>query len=354
MFCLAMLPYRRWLSPPFLAHGCAPLGFLVLVHTVRKSPWAAAAKFLLFASLLAMPPGGVGRGQDREEPSASGRPAPAAGAEAAELAAIRAASEAFVAAFNAGDAQAVAAHWTVGGELVDEAGRKFTGREAIAAEYAALLKAHPKARMRIVIDSLKLLSDSAAIEEGRAMLDPAPAGAPAVSKYFVVHVKDNGNWLMSTVRDSRLELPSAYPNVADLEWLIGVWTAEEHGATTTSDCRWIAGKSFVERKYTVAQPDGTTTSGLQLIGWNPAAGHIQSWNFSSDGGHAVGVWRAIDGGWQAEISGVTGEGAPTSAINTLRRLDDNAYVWQSTSRTLAGQSLPDTDEVVLKRSPMTP
>jgi uncharacterized protein (TIGR02246 family) len=305
---------------------------------------------LLFLWLSSSLSNSVCLGQDRENPSASDRPAAESSDSDAELSAIRAASEEFVAAFNAGDAQAVAAHWTAKGELVNEAGQKFVGREAIAGEYEALIKAMPQAKMRIVIDSLKLLSDSAAIEEGRAMLDPAPAGAPAISKYLVVHVKENGKWRMSTVRDSRLELPSAYRNVADLEWLIGNWTAEEHGAKTASVCRWIANKSFVERKYTTTHSDGTTTAGLQLIGWNPEGGHIQSWNFSADGGHAVGVWRPIDGGWQAELRGVTGDGLPTSATNVLRRLDDNAYVWQSTRRTLAGQSLPDTDEVVLKRS----
>ena len=56
---------------------------------------------------------------------------------------------------------------------------------------------------------------------------------------------------MSTVRDARIETPSAYRNVADLEFLIGVWTAEEHGVKTESVCRWVANKSFVERSYTV-------------------------------------------------------------------------------------------------------
>jgi uncharacterized protein (TIGR02246 family) len=320
-----------------------------MVRTVRIPLWAPVANSLLLVCWSASLGISICHGQDRENPSASDQPAAESIDNAAELSAIREASDAFVAAFNAGDAEAVAAHWTAKGELIDEAGQKYIGREAIAEEYAALLKAMPKAKMRIVIDSLKLLSDSAAIEEGRAMLDPAPAGAPAISKYLVVHVKENGKWLMSTVRDSRLEMPSAYRNVADLEWLIGSWTAEEHGAKSAFECRWIANKSFVERKYTLTQADGTTSGGLQLIGWNPDGGHIQSWNFSADGGHAVGVWRPIDGGWQSETRGVTGDGLPTSATNILRRLDDNAYVWQSTSRTLAGQSLPDTDEVVLKR-----
>jgi uncharacterized protein (TIGR02246 family) len=292
--------------------------------------------------------------QDAPSESPSNKPAKPSPANPAELAAIRAASQSFVAAFNKGDAKAVSAHWTEGGEFIDEVGRIFTGREAIAAEYAAFFKAQPKIKIQLAIDSLKLLSDSAAIEEGRAVLDPAPAGAPAISKYLVVHVKSGDKWLMSTVRDSTVELPSGYRNVADLEWLIGTWTAEEHGSKTVSVCRWIANKSFVERHYTITKPDGMTTSGLQLIGWNPLDGHVQSWNFSADGGHAVGVWSPVDGGWQADVRGVTGDGTLTTATNVLRKLDEDAYVWQSVNRTLGGQSVADTDEIVIKRQESKP
>jgi hypothetical protein len=154
---------------------------------------------------------------------------------------------------------------------------------------------------------------------------------------------------MSTVRDAHVETPSAYKNVADLDWLIGTWVAEEHGGRMVSVCRWVANKSFVERSYTVTHPDKSTSSGVQLIGFNPAAGHIQSWNFSSDGGHAIGVWSAREGGWQAQLEGVTGEGVNTAALNLLTRIDDNAYTWQSVQRTAGETQLPDTDEVVFKR-----
>jgi uncharacterized protein (TIGR02246 family) len=292
-----------------------------------------------------------GRAQDRPVASNSDKPAAKSPANdsSGDLAAIRAASQAFVAAFNDADAKGVAALWIEGGDYTDEAGRTVTGREAIAQEYAAFFKANPGVKIRLAIDSLKLLSDSAAIEDGRAVLDPAPAGAPATSKYTAIHVKADGKWLMSTVRDSRVETPSSYRNVADLEWLIGTWTAEEHGAKTESVCRWVANKSFVERSYTVTHADGTTASGVQLIGWNPQGRHVQSWNFSADGGHAVGVWTPREGGWSAEIRGTTGDGTPTTAVNLLTKLDDNAYVWQSVQRTAEGQSLPDTDEIVLKR-----
>ncbi len=285
---------------------------------------------------------------------ASDKKAPTEHRESAqELAAIRKASDAFVAAFNKGDAKAVAALWTKDGEYIDDAGRRFTGRDAIEKGYAEFFADNAKVKIRIMIDALRLLSDDAAIEDGRAVVNPAPAGDPGIGKYTVVHVKVEGKWLMSSVRDIRIEASSAYRNIADLEWLIGAWVAEEHGVKTESVCRWIANKSFLERNYTITQVDGTQASGIQLIGWNPLDGHVQSWNFSPDGGHAVGVWAPEPGGWVAIMRGPTVDGTPTTAINKLRRLDDQAYVWQSLQRTAGGLALPDTDEVVWKRQPVS-
>ncbi|MFN0018568.1 MAG: hypothetical protein ACKVP0_09930 [Pirellulaceae bacterium] len=50
------------------------------------------------------------------------------------------------------------------------------------------------------------------------------------------------------------------------------------------------------------------------------------------------------------MRGTTGTGTPTTAVNTLTRLDDNVCVWQSTNRAAGGQALPDTDEVVMQRT----
>jgi 23S rRNA pseudouridine955/2504/2580 synthase len=126
-------------------------------------------------------------------------------------------------------------------------------------------------------------------------------------------------------------------------------TAEEHGAKTVADCRWVANKSFVERSYTTTHTDGTSASGVLLIGWNPQQGHVQSWMFSSDGGHAVGVWSPRESGWAAEVRGTTGDGVSTRAVNLLTRLDDDAYVWQSVQRFAGDRALADTDEVVIRR-----
>ncbi|MFG0262667.1 MAG: YybH family protein [Novipirellula sp. JB048] len=268
-----------------------------------------------------------------------------------DLAAIRAQSVAFVEAFNQHDAKAVAAFWTEDGEFIDDAGVKFSGRDEIEKSYAEAFAHNPGVTLRIAIDSLRLLSEHAAMERGRAVVEPAPTDSLGYSRYEVVQVKVDGQWLMASVRDTWVEPEVSQEDTADLGWLIGKWTAEEHGNRMESEFRWVANNSFVERSYTTTQLDGTTVSGVQLIGWNPSAGCVQSWDFSAGGGHAVGVWSPTKTGWTSQMTGVTGDGVPTSAVNQLRRLDDNAYVWQSIDRTVGGMPLADSDEVVIKRSP---
>ena len=262
--------------------------------------------------------------------------------------AIRDGSRAFEVAFNKQDAKAIAQLWTEDGDFQDESGRTYSGRKAIQEAYAQYFSEHGKPQIKVAIDNIKLLSDTAAIEDGRAYVDSAP-GAPGISKYTAVHVKVDGKWLMSTVRDTRVETPSAYRNLEDFEWLIGTWVTDEAGRRTEFTCRWVANKSFIERKYVVKHADKTVNGGVQIIGWNAQEGHVQSWNFSSDGGHGVGHWQPHEAGWAVEIRGITGVGVPTSALNVFTRLDDNTCTWQSLKRTLGDRALPDTEEVVLKR-----
>lgn len=99
----------------------------------------------------------------------------------AELAAIRRSAENFVTDFNKGDASAVAAHWTEDGEYVSETGVVCSGRTAVEDEYKNFFAANPGHRIGIVIDALRLLSDSAAIEDGHLTLDRGHASSPHVN-----------------------------------------------------------------------------------------------------------------------------------------------------------------------------
>ena len=265
-----------------------------------------------------------------------------------ELESLRKQSQVFVSAFNKHDAKAVAECWTITGEFIDDSGQRWAGREEIEKAYAEVFANGPKAEIQIAIESLRLLSKDTAIEEGRSVVVPGPKGT-GVSKYSAIHIKVGEQWLMASVRDQWIEAPPAVRSAADLEWMIGSWIAEEHGIKMECICSWAVNDRFLERKYTTTQVDGSVTTGVQLIGWNPQGKSVQSWDFSADGGHSVGVWTPTEGGWQAEVQGMTGAGVPTSAVNIMRRLDGNASVWQSVRRTLGQASLPDTDEIVIRR-----
>jgi hypothetical protein len=159
---------------------------------------------------------------------------------------------------------------------------------------------------------------------------------------------------MAAVRDAWVDAPATQWSAADLHWLVGTWIAEEQGIKTQSTVRWVVDERFLERMYTTTHVDGTTTAGVQLIGWNPLEGRVHSWNFNPDGGHAIGTWLPSEGGWIAHMRGTTGDGTLTSSVNVLKRLDDNAYVWQSIHRTVGSVTLPDTAEIVWKRLPASP
>jgi uncharacterized protein (TIGR02246 family) len=341
---------------------------MVQIFAVRKSGWfrVDAMKSNIPSTcfqVVAMVLVGVPVAAQQNRPAAPRQAAPRAAAatpqdsstahESPEVQALRQGAAEFVRAFDKQDAKAVAACWTEDGEYVDERGQTYAGRAAIQQEYEKFFKEHPGVKMRLVIDSLRMLSDSAAVENGHAVIESASGGESPSGKYSAVHVKKNGKWLMASVQDAPAEALSDRRTLQDLQWLIGAWTAEEHGAKMEVVFQWIADKGYLERTYSITHPDQTTSSGVQIIGWNPQLRRIQSWIFTSDGGHAQGIWTPLGHGWAVETVGMMADGTPTSSINLVSRLDENAIVSQSVKRTAGEYVLPDTDEIVLKRKPLS-
>ena len=54
----------------------------------------------------------------------------------------------------------------------------------------------------------RLLSDTAAIEEGNTLVEVPPAAA-TIGRYMAVHVKVDGKWQMASVRDALVETAAA-------------------------------------------------------------------------------------------------------------------------------------------------
>ena len=276
-------------------------------------------------------------------------PAPPKTQSPAELAVRKAASE-FDQAFNAGDAEKVAGLWTLDAEYIDEDGQRYMGRDLIKKEYATFFAANPHAKISSVTDSVRVIDDTTAIEDGRAMIQPPPAGTPGSSRYTALYVLHEGTWLLSSVHDMRVASPSNYHRLDDFEWLIGTWHGGEGNVRVETTCRWLNNKSFVERTYQVIKAGLPSTSGTQIIGWDPEQQQLCSWNFSSDSGYAKETWKPLANGWMSRSSGVLGDGTKTTAVKVFQKLDEDTLSLKSTDRTAGGVRLPDLKEVILRRS----
>src|SRR3954465_1835799 len=107
-----------------------------------------------------------------------------AGEMTADEQAIRQSAENFLAAYDRGDATAVAAHWAKDGEYTIGQ-QTVKGREAIAKLYAAFLRAHPGSKMDIKIDSIRVLAPTVALEQGTATVRNNANEPPSASSYSV-------------------------------------------------------------------------------------------------------------------------------------------------------------------------
>jgi uncharacterized protein (TIGR02246 family) len=266
---------------------------------------------------------------------------------------IRATANAFVAAFNKGDAKAVANLWVPDGTLTDDSDQVLKGRKAIEDEYAGLFKEHPTARMQVGIKSIEFPTPTTAIEVGVARVMTRDNAPPSASRYTVIHVRLDGKWLMASVHETAIPVSSNFAQLEDLAWLVGTWETNSDGNTVRSRFRWIANKSFIQRDYSVNHDGVPTNSGTQILGWDPQAQQVRSLSFDSSGGYGTGLWSPGPEGMWIDSSGLLADGTPTSSKELLIRIpgEDNVLGWRSTNRRVGDVALPDDREVVLDRVP---
>lgn len=274
---------------------------------------------------------------------------PTAGkAPTADEQAVRAAAQAYAKAYNAGDAKALAALWTVDGDYTDEAGREFRGRAEIEKLFTATFAAESHMRLEVQTDSVRFLSPDVAIETGTAWAIPAH-GNPTSARYSAVQVKRDGNWLLASVHDSGRVAESNSEYLRGLDWLVGQWQSDNGDQRLTVKVEWIGNKNFLSRTFSTESGGKVQRTGTQIIGWDPRAGEIFSWHFDSDGSFGRDRWNKQGARWFIETQGVLRSGAGSSSTNILTPIDANTFSWQSADRMVDGAALPDTEAVKLTR-----
>ena len=269
---------------------------------------------------------------------------------------IRAGVERYVAAFNQHDAKAVAANWLPEAVYVNKAtGEQVVGQAAIEAQFKATFEKYPQLKLAVDVEAVSFISPNVAVEPGVAKF-LTPAGEPELVNYRAVYVRRDGKWLLDRVTDEADEAddqpeppPSHYEQLKELEWLVGRWVDGDDNVEIVTECRWARNRNFLVRSFAVTTGEQIEMSGMQIIGWDPSTSQIRSWTFDSDGGFAQGQWKRNENRWTIQRVGVLPDGRKSSVVNIVKRLDDDSFTFQSVSRTVGDEILPNIDEVVIKR-----
>jgi uncharacterized protein (TIGR02246 family) len=256
----------------------------------------------------------------------------------------------FIAAFNRGDARAVAAFWTSDATYVDQAGREYQGRAAIERLYEKAFAARKGAKLTIHVTAAKQVSPDVVLEDGVTEVTAAEGGTPTAARFSAVLVKKDGEWYLQSVRDAVAHSPSNAEHLEDFEWLIGEWAGEaEKGESSTASYDWAENQNFIVSTFAITQDGVPVSGGTQWIGWDAVDKQVRSWSFYSGGGFGEATWTRDGGRWALKTTARLADGKKASATNLVTKTDDDHMTWQITQLTVGGQSLPDAQPVKMKR-----
>lgn len=134
-----------------------------------------------------------------------------------------------------------------------------------------------------------------------------------------------------------------------LAWMAGEWVDEDETSTVETSVAWTKNRKFLRRMFRVTPRDGEPHSGLQIIGWDPAAKAVRSWTYDADGGFGEEQWRESGDRWIIRSKYTLPDGELATATNIMKRLDDDRFTFRSVNRTIGGAFQPDIEEVTVVR-----
>ena len=263
--------------------------------------------------------------------------------------AIRDAAQAFVGAFQKGDANAVANLWTKEGEYVDENGDTVRGREALAKSYTGFFAKRKQLKAEAKSVAVRFLGNDTAVEDGIFTVHATDQPTQS-NRYSTLYVRQDGRWLIALLKERNDEAVSE-PKLADLGWLVGFWESEGPEAHAKITYEWDEAKKFLHARYTITpkKQDEKAKTGEEIIGIDPALHAIRGWTFDSQGSVGESFWTWDGDRWSIDSRGKHADGSLTTGVNLLTRHGDDTFTWRSVKRTLDGKELRDNPPVKVNR-----
>ncbi|MFN0052408.1 MAG: YybH family protein [Planctomycetales bacterium] len=333
--------------------------------------------FLLVGGLLGltMPRGGSGAPAD-EQPRDKSAKGAATGAKATKSvpptgapdkppsdaalreteSAIGESAQRFAEAFNRHDPAALVADFIPQAEFITESGQRIQGRDAIEKHFAEVFRAAPQSTIKLHVESIRQFGANAAIEEGVSEMTPEPGLPPTVSRYVVVHVREQGRWRVARARDFDAErgVPHHSHHLRELEWMIGDWLDESSNSQIHTSCRWVDDHNFLLQEFTMDLPERGIVTGSMRIGWDPLTQQFKSWTFDSTGSYSEGLWSHGADAWVIKSQGVSALGQTFSRTAIIRKIDKQTMTLETHDRLEGDAYLGNRAPVTVRRRPPPP
>jgi uncharacterized protein (TIGR02246 family) len=256
----------------------------------------------------------------------------------------KAQSDAYVAAFNKGEAKALAAMYAEDVQYTNEDGGTVSGRTAVQEGLAKFFKKNKGATLAVQIESARFLTPDVLIEKGLTTI------GDETTRYVCNYVKKDGAWLISELSETTLPpVDAAAAALDDLGWLVGSWKDNTPGVTVATTVNWTKNHHFLTRSVTITREGEDPIEATEVIGYDPVAGGIRSWVFDSEGGFGEGAWKREDNKWLNSYKATAPDGSVSTAQQVITYLDEKKYTWESINRQRDGEVLPNLDKVEVVR-----
>lgn len=258
-------------------------------------------------------------------------------------------ANAYEAAYNRGDAKALAAHFAADAEWVDSEGHVVSGRPAIEKALKDSFARQSGRRLDLRVESVRVLAPDVLAEKGTTAIE-APYTPGIVNSYTAVRVKRDGRWLISQITETGAPLAgNARDNLRALEWLVGVWEDASEGVKVRTTVQWARSGNFLTRTFKVAREGADESEGTEVIGWDAKVGRIRSWVFDSAGGFSENTWTQDGRRWLIQAHATLPDGRESTALHTLTYVGDDKCTWSSADREIDGELMPNIDPVEMSR-----
>lgn len=261
--------------------------------------------------------------------------------------------EAFVKAFNDAKPDVIASLFLPEGELVDEEGNIYQGKEQLTELFTAYFAQFPAAKLRLAVESTRLIGDDIAIEEGTRFI-ATTENATGQVRYVAVRTKKKDQWYIASLREFYdPAAPTPGERLASLAWMEGDWVSEDPDMKVKLSYRWTEDRNFIVGDFSLTSDDGAAVKTTQRIGWDPRTGTIRSWVFDSDGGFAEGAWSQSDDSWIIKSTATMPDATTGTATVQLTPIDKDRFTMIGRDRMANGGRLEDFD-VTVTRAPPSP